>query len=94
MYDLDPLNNSDATLDSDLDKLINLAEFLNSTNPLNQDTDLDTINDYWEIINNLDPLNKTDGRADFDSDGLVNYREYSPSEEEMEISLNKKYSTT
>lgn len=57
LYNLDPLNKSDAAQDPDFDLLSNLEEFLASTNPHNFDTDGDSISDGWEIANNFDPLN-------------------------------------
>jgi hypothetical protein len=43
-------NSSDASIDSDLDGLTNLQEFLNSTNPWQKDTDGDNLGDSFEVI--------------------------------------------
>jgi parallel beta-helix repeat protein len=57
-YNLDPLNNSDYNLDSDLDGLTNLQEFLNNTNPWVGDTDSDNLGDSFEIIfSKTNPIN-------------------------------------
>ncbi len=65
--------------DGDGDTLINLAEYLNGTNPHDPDTDGDGLNDAWEIQYNFSPTdsngeNGPDGDAD--GDGLTNLAEY------------------
>ncbi len=65
--------------DPDGDGLINLAEFLNKTNPNNPDSDGDGMDDGWEITYSFSPtdatgLNGADGDAD--EDGLNNLGEY------------------
>jgi hypothetical protein len=49
-YNLDPLNNSDATIDADLDGLTNLQEYLNYSKPNITDTDGDNLGDGFEVI--------------------------------------------
>jgi len=70
--------------DADYDTLGNLAEFsVIFTNPKRYDTDLDTLNDGWEVANGFDPrvhnLSDTnplnDPGADPDNDGLTNSEE-------------------
>jgi hypothetical protein len=75
-HNLDPLDPSDAVLDSDLDDLTNLQEFLNITNPTSWDTDHDEIPDGWEIEKGFDPNSGADGGLDPDNDGLNNKGEY------------------
>lgn len=48
-YDLDPLDSTDASIDSDGDGLNNLEEYDHNTNPNEQDTDYDGWNDYDEV---------------------------------------------
>ncbi len=55
-FSLDPLNSSDATIDSDSDGLTNLQEYQLGTRPNNSDTDGDGYSDYWEVNNGYDPL--------------------------------------
>ena len=65
-YKLDPLNNTDATLDMDNDGTINLDEFLLGTFPNSTDSDSDGLNDTYEIeISHTNPL-----KIDTDDDGL------------------------
>jgi len=73
---LDPLNSTDASLDSDLDGLSNLDEYYNGTDPNDSDTDDDLMPDGWEVNNSLDPLNSTDVSLDNDLDGLSSLDEY------------------
>ena len=57
----------------------NLEEYLNGTNPIEEDTDGDNCTDGWELYweahkpggetRSLDPLNATDGGEDYDDDG-------------------------
>lgn len=70
--------------DADRDLLTNIAEFsAHLTNAKRFDTDLDTLNDGWEVANGFNPLvhNLTDGDpsndpgADPDNDGLTNSEE-------------------
>ncbi len=49
-YDLDPFDPSDNLLDTDLDGLNNLQEFLNYSHPHNNDTDGDNLGDGFEVI--------------------------------------------
>ncbi|NHJ40918.1 MAG: hypothetical protein FK731_12885, partial [Asgard group archaeon] len=80
-YNLDPLNNSDASLDPDNDDLTNVEEYLqiffyeDSTNPYNADTDYDKMPDGWEVEHRLNPL-LANGEYDADFDYLTNYEEY------------------
>jgi transcription elongation factor Elf1 len=74
-YGLNPDIATDADLDLDSDKLKNLAEFKNDTNPTKVDTDSDKMPDGWEVDFGLDP--KTDDAAnDPDGDGFSNLKEY------------------
>ena len=76
------LTTVDETTDIDVDGLLDKDEYINKTDPINQDTDGDGMNDGWEVINGLDPLD--DGSANVDSgsggdpdgDGLDNIAEY------------------
>jgi hypothetical protein len=69
--------------DTDQDGLVDLLEHYYRTDPKNQDTDGDGLNDYDEVsITNSDPLNKdsnedgiNDGAEDTDGDGLTNLQE-------------------
>ena len=72
---LDPLDDSDAAPDDDMDGLSNLQEYWNGTNPSDDDTDDDAIPDGWEVGNGTDPLTN-DASSDPDSDGLANLAEY------------------
>ena len=75
-YLLDPLNPSDASLDSDGDGLSNVDEYTHQTNPRNSDSDGDGMPDGFEVSNNLDPLNAADALLDADGDGYSNIAEY------------------
>jgi hypothetical protein len=82
-YGLDPLNASDAYLDSDLDGLTNIEEFICGTIPTKHydyevawDSDLDGMSDGWEAILGFNTTNPNDGLLDADADGLSNYNEY------------------
>jgi len=91
LYGLDPLDPSDAALDSDLDNLTNLTEFQYRTNPRARDTDgggvwddmeiklnknpLDPTDDYTPITNKPPPGEQFDPRGDADGDGLSDVRE-------------------
>ena len=72
----------DADRDSELspeEKYTNREEYLNGTNPIEEDTDGDNCTDGWEVYwdehkpanetRTLDPLNATDGGEDYDDDG-------------------------
>ena len=61
--------------DDDLDGLNNLQEFLNRTNPFDQDTDKDGLKDGWEIDNGWNLL-FNDLLVDEDDDGLNSVYEY------------------
>lgn len=75
-YPLLDKTTNDAGGDLDSDGLINLDEYLNSTDPTNYDTDNDGIPDGWEVENNLDPKDPEDAFEDADLDGISNYQEY------------------
>lgn len=73
----------DADDDPDGDGLSNYEEFelgltdpTKATDPLNPDSDGDTMPDGWEVIYNLDPLNPADAAQDVDGDGFSNLQEY------------------
>jgi len=61
--------------DHDNDTLTALQEFNAGTNPRSNDTDTDSMNDYWEVQFGLNPL-IDDSIVDLDSDGLINLQEY------------------
>jgi heme/copper-type cytochrome/quinol oxidase subunit 2 len=75
-HDLDPLRGSDATEDLDKDGLSNLQEFVNGTDPNNDDSDGDGLDDYWELLFGLDPMFDLDAEDDTDGDGFTNLEEY------------------
>ena len=63
--------------DSDSDGLTDFDEIsIWGTNPNDEDTDGDEIDDYFEIVNNLNPLDPSDRDEDPDQDGLTNFEEY------------------
>ncbi len=55
-YNLDPLDDKDASEDPDNDELVNADEYSYGTDPTNEDTDGDTITDGQEVENGTDPL--------------------------------------
>ncbi|MDA8622308.1 hypothetical protein N9L48_06650, partial [Psychrosphaera sp.] len=70
-FGLDDSNPMDANEDSDGDQLTNLDEFLQGTNPNEQDTDSDGLSDYDEItLYTTSPI-----LQDTDSDGLTDAEE-------------------
>jgi hypothetical protein len=71
----DPLNGTDAMQDPDDDRLTNVMEYWNGTNPYNSDTDGDKLPDAWEVAHGLDP-NIDDADADPDLDDFTNIEEY------------------
>ena len=75
-YGLNPLNNEDASMDSDGDGLTNLQESKEGTDPFNADTDADGMPDKWEVSNELNPNNCQDADLDKDKDGLTNLNEF------------------
>lgn len=74
-YALNPRSASDASGDPDADSLVNLQEYLESTNPRDPDSDSDTLSDGVEVAHGLDPLDAADATADPDADGLNNIQE-------------------
>ncbi len=62
--------------DPDLDGLITADEESAQTNPLNWDSDGDSIDDNYEVNNVMDPNSNIDTDDDIDSDGLTNIQEY------------------
>jgi len=92
-YNLNPLDNFDATVDHDMDgfdenyngsleeneKHNNLLEFTADTHPYIPDTDADGMPDGWEWKYGLNPLNSADAGADSDDDMLINLFEYNNS---------------
>ena len=82
-YGLNPISALDANQDLDNDgwdfdrnfnitsdeRFTNLEEYLNGTNPSNNDTDGDGMPDGWEAHYNLNPTDSSDADQDFDGDG-------------------------
>lgn len=69
-------DSDDSLLDSDMDGLSNIAEFLARTSPESSDTDGDGLDDAWEVEFDLNPLLALDANADTDGDGFSNLQEY------------------
>jgi hypothetical protein len=59
------LTSLDAEDDNDDDGLTNFEEYQHNTNPLNPDTDGDSVNDAIEVSDGTDPNNSTDHRVIF-----------------------------
>ena len=92
-YGLDPFISADAWYDSDADgwdsnfnleleyeeRYFNYMEYFNDTNPLEKDTDGDTMHDGWEVYFGLEPLRPSDNFEDKEGDALVNVYEYNNS---------------
>nr|WP_281830445.1 GlyGly-CTERM sorting domain-containing protein [Vibrio nigripulchritudo] len=74
-HGLDPNNVLDKELDSDLDGLTNIQEYLTQTHPMNADSDEDGMSDGWEVSHNLDP-NVNDSNLDQDGDNLTALQEF------------------
>ncbi len=87
-YNLQPNDPSDAEQDFDedgydanrdgfissIESYTNIEEFLNNTDPTNNDTDSDGMHDGWEVYYNLNPLDIYDSTVDNDEDGFdANY---------------------
>jgi len=87
-YNLQPKDPSDADQDFDedgydanrdgfvssIESYTNIEEFLNNTEPNNNDTDGDGMHDGWEVYYNLNPLDIYDSTVDNDEDGFdANY---------------------
>jgi hypothetical protein len=70
IYSLDPLDPSDSALDPDLDSLTNLQEYLNNTNPHNNETDGDSLGDGFEVIFSKTKPNNWDTNGNGIGDGL------------------------
>ncbi len=68
-YGFDPLDASDAVLDSDNDGLSNLQEYQGGTNPLDADTDGDGLIDSVEVLMGASPV--VFDNQDADADGLL-----------------------
>ncbi|MEX2684250.1 MAG: right-handed parallel beta-helix repeat-containing protein [Candidatus Sigynarchaeota archaeon] len=63
--------------DFDGDTILNEDEILwTGTDPLLRDSDLDSMDDGWELRFGFDPLNPRDAYLDPDGDGLKNWEEY------------------
>ncbi|MCE7736336.1 MAG: hypothetical protein GPJ54_15755 [Candidatus Heimdallarchaeota archaeon] len=72
--------------DSDQDNLTYFEEYHLGTDPQNNDTDKDGMDDGWEVLYKLNPL-MDDSSNDDDNDGLINLEEY-------RLSTNPKISDT
>ncbi len=72
-YSLEVKNKEDIENDIDNDELSLLAEYQNSTNPLNPDTDGDGYNDGKEVRDGYSPIGE--GKLDKDRDGLPDFWE-------------------
>jgi len=89
LYGLNPLSPADADDDIDGDgwdfnrnfivtkdeNFTNLQEYLNGTNPRNNDTDGDGMPDGWEAYYGLQPTDSSDAEEDFDEDGYDSNRD-------------------
>ncbi|MFX0094542.1 MAG: hypothetical protein ACFFBD_22595 [Candidatus Hodarchaeota archaeon] len=62
--------------DHDRDDLGSWLENIWGTDPVNPDTDGDTMPDGWEVEMDLNPLEPLDGNQDIDGDWIPNYAEY------------------
>lgn len=72
-------NNSDT--DDDNDGILDSEEVIPGndgyiTDPLDQDTDNDSMPDKWEVDYNLNPTSSSDATGDPDEDGIINVDEY------------------
>ncbi|MBT4251408.1 sortase [bacterium] len=72
-YSIDLENESETESDVDDDGLTLLAEYENSTNPLNPDTDGDGYGDGKEVRDGYNPIGE--GKLDTDQDGLPDFWE-------------------
>jgi len=66
----------DKAADPDGDKLDNLAELREGTDPLDPDTDGGGCWDGWKVSHGLDPTDPDDDALDADRDGWSNLREF------------------
>ncbi len=82
-YEIIIESDSDIEADVDNDGLNLLAEYENSTNPLNPDTDGDGYNDGKEVRDGYNPIGE--GKLDQDGDGLPDFWE-----EEVGLSTKEK----
>ena len=71
-----PGDYGDKAADPDGDKLDNLAEFAEGTDPLDPDTDGGGCWDGWEVLHGFDPTDPDDDALDTDRDGWSNLREF------------------
>jgi len=78
MYAFDPLDDSDALLDTDTDGLTNIEEYQAKTHPRLSDTDSDGVNDKEDEL----PLNP-DEQLDNDKDGIGNNADLDDDNDQM-----------
>ena len=87
-YGLNPNDDSDASLDSDIDGSTNLEEFQLNTNPNDWDSDDDGMADGWEVQYGLNPLDASDASLDPDVDGIDNLTEYQLGSEPVYVKVS------
>ncbi len=62
--------------DTDQDGVSDLSEYLLDLNPIESDSDGDTLPDGWEVANGLNPADPADAASDADADGLASAVEF------------------
>ena len=92
-WDVNPESPNDGFEDFDKDKLNNIEEFVNWTDPNNWDSDGDMMSDWDEVKYWLNPNLSEDANQDNDWDGLTNLEEINWIEIEITISCDDGSST-